>query len=190
MSEEAEVIQFREYADQDLPEALKLQVLCFLRIVWPDGFTGPNQFRDQITDPDLHPHHLLYAAGEQLVSHLELITTTVTVNGGQYRVQSPTSVLTYPAFRAAGWSTRLNREAAARIDSGDADVGVLMCRADLIDFYRRTGWTHASGASIVAGPDGDTWTAEDVLMTRSTSPRSAQFLENVRHHPMRVASEW
>lgn len=190
MADDAAAIQFREYADQDLPETLKLQVLCFLRIVWPDGFTGPDQFRDQITDPGLQPHHLLYVAGTQLVSHLELITTTVTVNGVDYRVQSPTSVLTYPAYRGGGWSTRLNREAAARIDSSDAHIGVLMCGTDLIDFYRRTGWTHASRASIVVGPDGDTWKSDDVLMTRSTSRRSVQFLEDVRHHPMRVASEW
>jgi len=130
------------------------------------------------------------AAGTQLVSHLELITTTVTVDGGRYRVQSPTSVLTYPAFRGAGWSTRLNQEAAARIDRSDADIGILMCRADLIDFYRQTRWTHAAGASIIAGPDTDTWESDDVLMTRSTSTRSAQFLKSVRHHPVRVASEW
>lgn len=190
MSEDATAIQFRVYADQDLPEVWKLQVPCFLRIVWPGGFTGSDQFRDQVTDPALQPHHLPYAAGTQLVSHLELVTTTVTVNDTGYRVQRPTSVLTYPAFRGAGWSTGLNREAVARIDSSDADIGVLMCGADLIDFYRRTGWTHASGASIVAGPDGGTWTSEDVLMTRSISPRSVQFLDGLSRHPMRVASEW
>ena len=184
------VIEFREYSDHDLPEVLQLQVLCFLRIVWPDGFAGPNRFRHQITDPELHPRHLLYSAGSQLVSHLELITTMVSVNHRQYRVQSPTSVLTYPAFRGEGWSTRLNLEAAARIDSSGADIGVLMCGPDLIDFYRRAGWTHAVGARIVAGPDGATWTSQDVLMTRPTSPNSSKFVEDLDRHSMRVATEW
>lgn len=58
-----------------------------------------------------------YAAGTQLVSHLEIITTTVTVNQIDYQVQSPTSVMTYPAFRREGWSSRLSRQAAERIDN-------------------------------------------------------------------------
>lgn len=190
MSEPAREITFHEYEDRDLPESLRLQVLCFLRIVWPDGFIGPNRFRDQITDPGLHPHHLVYASGTQLVSHLEIITTTVAVNQVAYRVQSPTSVMTYPAFRREGWSTRLNAEAVGRIDRGGADIGVLTCAPELINFYHRIGWTHVPGAAIVAGPDGDTWTADDVLLIRRTSSRSVQFLEDLGHHPMRVAGEW
>jgi hypothetical protein len=183
-------IEFHEYSDGDLPEPLRLQALCFLRILWPEGFTGPNRFRDQITDPGLRPRHLLYAAGTQLVSHVEVITTTVTVNEIEYRVQSPTSVLTYPAFRGEGWSTRLNTEAAERIDTGGADIGLLLCAPDLIKFYGRAGWIHASEATVVAGPDGGTWTSDDVLLTRPTSPKSKRFLEDLRHHPMRIADEW
>lgn len=190
MSDDAAAIQFREYADRELPEPIRLQALCFLRIVWPGGFTGANRFRDQITNPELRPHHLLFVAGTQLISHLEIITTTVTVNQTEYLVQSPTSVMTYPAFRGEGWSTRLNLRAAEKIDRGGADVGVLMCAPELVNLYSRAGWKHEPGATIVAGSDGESWTSSDVLLTRSTSPRSRMFLEGLRHHPLRVASEW
>lgn len=184
------MIEFQEYSDEAFPEPLRLQALCFLRITWPEGFTGPNRFRDQITDPGLRPHHLVFVAGSQLVSHLEIITTTVTVNGAEYEVQSPTSVMTYPAFRGDGWSTRLNLRAAERIDKSDADIGLLMCAPALIDFYRRAGWSHAWRATIVAGPEGHTWTCDDVLLTRATSTRSARFLADLEHHPLRIAKEW
>ncbi len=190
MSDDDAAIQFHEYADPDLPEPLRIQVLDFLRIVWPEGFTGPNRFRDWTTEPDKAPRHLLYAAGTQIVSHLELITTTVTVNTVEYRVESPTAVLTYPAFRGEGWSGRLNMLAVEAIDVSGADIGVLTCAPALIGFYRRAGWTYAAGASIVAGPDGATWTSDDVLLTRPTSPSSARFLHDIKTHPMRIVDEW
>jgi hypothetical protein len=190
MSEDDAAIRFREYSDANLPEPLRIQVLSFLRIVWPEGFIGPNRFRDWITKPHMQAHHLLYAAGTQLVSHLEIITATVTVNHVQYRVLSPTTVLTYPAFRREGWSSRLNARAAERIDNSTADIGVLTCTPNLIDFYSRAGWTLAPGAASVAGPDGYTWTSNDVLLTRPTSAKSTRFLEDLKQHPMRVVDEW
>ncbi|TCC56106.1 GNAT family N-acetyltransferase [Kribbella pittospori] len=183
-------IDFCEYADDHLPEVLKAQVLSFLRITWPDGFTGPNRFRDWTSHPDLRPHHLLYAAGSQLVSHLEIITTTVSVDEEQYVVQSPTAVLTFPAFRGEGWAGRLVAAAVARIDAGQADVGVLTCGPHLVEFYSRAGWELAPGATIVAGEDGSTWVSDDVLLTRSVGPRSAAFKASLREHPLRAADEW
>ncbi|WP_327639317.1 GNAT family N-acetyltransferase [Kribbella sp. NBC_00482] len=183
-------IELRECADEHLPEVLKAQVVSFLRIIWPEGFTGPNRFRDWTSRPDLRPHHLLYAAGSQLVSHLEIITTTVSVGGEQYVVQSPTAVMTFPAFRGEGWAGRLVAAAVARIDAGQADVGVLTCGPHLVEFYSRAGWELAPGASILAGADGSTWVSDDLLLTRSVGPRSAAFRASLREHPMRVADEW
>ena len=65
-----------------------------------------------------------------------------------------------------------------------------MCAPALIDFYRRAGWSHAWRATIVAGPEGHTWTCDDVLLTRATSTRSARFLADLEHHPLRIAKEW
>lgn len=105
----------------------------------PMDSPGPTGFaiRSPTQDSD---HHLLYAAGTQLASHLEIITTTVTVKI-EYQMQSPTSVMAYPAFRGEGWSTRLNVQAAERIDTGRPDIGVLICAPELMNFYSRAGWT-------------------------------------------------
>jgi len=168
MSLDNSAIQLHHYSDADLPEVLRIQVLDFLRIVWPDGFTGVNRFRDWTTNPAMRPHHLLYAADWQLISHVEVITATVSVNYVEYRMASPTAVFTYPAFRGEGWSSRLNALAAELIDASDAEIGLLTCAPRLIDFYSRAGWTHAEGTPIIAGPDGATWTSEDVLLTRPT----------------------
>jgi hypothetical protein len=62
-------VEFAEYSDADLPALLRWQVLSFLRIVWPEGFTGPSRFRDWTSHPDLAPHHLIYAAGPPTTSY-------------------------------------------------------------------------------------------------------------------------
>src|SRR5215472_9491980 len=180
MSPDDSTIQFHEHPDADLPEVFRIQVLDFLRIVWPGGFAGPNRFRDWTTDPAMKPYHLLYAAGQQLISHLEVVTTTVSVNAVEYRVVSPTAVLTYPAFRGEGWSSRLNVRAVELVDASGADIGMLTCAPNLIGFYSRAGWVYAHGTSIIAGPDEATWTSQDVLLTRPTSPNSARFLREIK----------
>jgi|SRR5215469_1672397 len=190
MTADDSAIQFHEYPDADLPEVFRIQVLDFLRIVWPGGFTGVNRFRDWTTNHAMKPHHLLYAADRQLISHVEVITATVSVNSVEYLVASPTAVLTYPAFRGEGWSSRLNARAVELVDASDADIGLLTCAPNLIDFYIRAGWTHAQGTPIIAGPNGATWTSDDVLLTRPISPGSARFLRDIKDHPLRVADEW
>ena len=190
MSEAQVPIRFAEYTDSELPDLLRAQVLAFLRIVWPDGFVGPNRFRSWTSHPSMTPFHQLYVAGSQLVSHLEIVTVPVTVNDRQYRAVSPTAVLTYPAFRGEGWSSRLNAAAVRWIDDSDADIGLLTCSHDLIGFYSRAGWTHAREATIVAGPEGETWVSDDVLLTRSLGERSRQPLLDLRQHPLRVQDEW
>ena len=190
MSEAEGPIEFAEYTDSELPDLLRAQVLAFLRIVWPDGFVGPNRFRTWTSHPSLKPFHQLYAAGSQLVSHLEVVTVPFTVNDRRYRAVSPTAVMTYPEFRGEGWSSRLNAAAVRWIDTSDADLGLLTCSPELIGFYAKAGWTHAQDATIVAGPDGATWVPDDVLSTRSLGERSRQPLNDLRQHPLRVQDEW
>lgn len=190
MADGSTEIKFAEYSDPDLPDLLRVQVLSFLRIVWPDGFRGPNQFRDWTSHRRFQPHHLLYAADSQLVSHLELVSATAQVNDLSYRVLSPTAVLTYPAFRGQGWASRLNLAALDRVDRSDADIGVLTCSPQLVGFYEKVGWSPAREAVVVAGSGSSTWVSEDQLLTRSTGPRSTEFLAALRDNPMRVEDEW
>ncbi|WP_114558189.1 GNAT family N-acetyltransferase [Desertihabitans aurantiacus] len=190
MAEASVPIEFAEYADDELPELLRVQVLDFQRIVWPEGFAGANRFRTWTSHPSTAPIHQLYAAGSQLVSHLEIVTVTVTVDGHEYRAVSPTAVLTYPAFRREGWSTRLNARAVQRIDRSTADIGLLTCSPELAPFYGRVGWTLARDVPVIVGPEGRTWQSEDVLLTRAIGSRSRDALERLQDHPLRIQEEW
>jgi predicted acetyltransferase len=125
-----------------------------------------------------------------LVSHLEIVTFDVRVDGHANRAVSPTAVLTYPAFRGEGWGRRLNTAALDRIDRSGADIGLLTCAPTLVAFYEGAGWELAAGARVVAGPDEASWASDDVLLTRSLGQRSQQLLSALKLHPLRVSDEW
>jgi GNAT superfamily N-acetyltransferase len=186
----ASPITYAEYAAGELPDVLRLQVLDFLRIVWPDGFVGPNRFRDAITRPELSWRHLIFAARDQLISHLELVRTEVDHAGASYRIVSPTGVLTYPAFRGEGWMSRLLAAAMRRIDGEDCDAGLLFCRPGLVDFYARAGWAPVPDVAVVAGPDGATWVSSESVLIRPVGERGDDLRRSLAGSTLRIADEW
>ena len=183
-------ITYAEYAAAELPDVLRLQVLDFLRIVWSEGFVGENRFRDSITRPELSWRHLIFAAGDQLVSHLELVRTEIDHGGSTYRILSPSGVLTYPAFRGEGWMSSLLAAAMRRIDGEDCDAGLLFCRPGLVDFYARAGWTSVPDATVVAGPDGATWVSSESVLIRPVGARGDDLRRSLPGATLRIDDEW
>jgi aminoglycoside phosphotransferase (APT) family kinase protein len=134
---ESDIVRFVEYSDDALPDGLKWQILSFLRIVFPDGFVGANRYRDTITQPKHHPHHLLYVANDLVVSHVEVVHRQIEHEGATYTACAPTGVLTFPSFRQEGWGGKLVRQAACRIEASGVDLGLICCGPKNVGFYVR-----------------------------------------------------
>lgn len=179
-------VRYVEYGPGDLPSLLKAQVLSFLRIVWPEGFTGELRYRDWITNPAYAPHHLLYVAGDLVVSHLEIVHVALSHEGTTYKVAAPTSVLTFPQFRNEGWAGRLVAAACRRIEAGDADLGLICCEPHNQPFYAKaSGWPTMPEATVMAG---DTPTGQAILM-RLLTPKARQHQDDFRRSPIRLEDE-
>ncbi len=147
-----DLVKLVEFDDDALPAALKWQVLSFLRIVWPEGFTGPLRFRDWITDPARRPYHLLHVARDLVISHLEIVEPSVDLDGVGYTTGALTGVLTFPSFRRQGWGGRLVGHAARLIEASDVDLGLICCEPHNADFYAAAaGWQRIPGARVVLG---------------------------------------
>ena len=78
-------VRLGEFDDESLPAVLRWQVFSFLRIIWPEGFTGELRYRDWITNPVYQPYHLLYVAGDPVVSHLEIVQRLLDHEGVKYK---------------------------------------------------------------------------------------------------------
>ncbi|MET9271135.1 GNAT family N-acetyltransferase [Kribbella sp. NPDC003557] len=175
-----EEVRYVEYGPGTLPPLLKAQVLSFLRIVWPEGFTGALRYRDWITNPAYEPHHLLYVAGDLVVSHLEIVHLDVQHEGTTYAVAAPTSVLTFPSFHGEGWAGRLVTTACRRIESSTADLGLICCEPHNQPFYTRTsGWPAVPEARILA--DGTPTSQAVLIRLLSEKARKADFRTSPLH---------
>lgn len=189
---DTEEIGFVEFDDESFPVELKAQVLSFLRLRWPEGFSGDLRYRDWITRPEHLPHHLLYVAHGLVVSHLEIVRLALEHQGVRYQVGSLTSVLTFPSFRGEGWATKLVREAGRRIDHSDADIGIVFCDPALSGFYAACGWTPMPHARTLVGGDGPANATEssELLLMRFLSDRGRRCRDGFLRSPLWIEDEW
>ena len=189
MTARSEEPRFVEYADDALPADLRWQVLSFLRVVWPEGFTGDLRYRDEITNPEYHPYHLLYVAGDLVVSHLEIVDHEVECDGLTYQAQALTSVLTFPSFRREGWAGRIVKTACGRIEAGGADLGLICCSPENVAFYAAaSGWAPVP-AQVVVGEGENTWQSGQSALVTLLSDRGKRGRDAFGRSPLRLRDE-
>ena len=73
------------FASQDVPEKLKCQILSFVRIEWPELFSGENRLRDWTSRPELHPVTFLIEEDGVLISRLEVVWDVLRHAGEEYK---------------------------------------------------------------------------------------------------------
>lgn len=165
-------------------------MLSFLRIVWPEGFTGDLRHRDWITNPDYQPYHLLYVAGSLVVSHLEIVDHEVECDGMTYQAKALTGVLTFPSFRREGWAGRLVRTACGRIESGGADLGLICCSPENAGFYAgASGWAPISGARVMVGDEENAWPTGQSALATFLTEKGRRGHEAFSRSPLRLRDE-
>ena len=187
----SEEVRLVEFDDESLPPVLKWQVLSFLRIVWPEGFTGELRSRDWITNPAYQPYHLLYVAGDLVVSHLEIVQRLLDHEGVAYRAYAPTGVLTFPSFRREGWAGKLVQHASRSIETSDADLGLICCQPENAGFYARSaGWDLIPAARILVGDDREhAEQTPQVLLARFLSEKAQAGQDSFNRSPVWLKDE-
>jgi hypothetical protein len=142
-------IQDRTYPHEHLPRELEIQVLAFIRIVWPDALVGDERFRSRMWD-EPSPTHFVRSAGDVLVSHAQVFDLEFEGDDGVVRIGGVGAVMTYPAFRGEGHGGAVMRRAAEHIEALD-DVGVLFCDESNVPFYSRLGWSRLEPGRVRVG---------------------------------------
>lgn len=160
----------------DLPPLIKQQIIDFLRINYPEGFKGKNQFRDWTSNSDhSNTSHIVIAENNRVISHTEILWKSLKHNNIHYKVYGLSGVLTYPEFRNMGYGTQVVAEGTRFIQDSDADIGMFHCDCSLKEFYASNGWIPMDTATTLIG-DRDHPTASDEMLMM-------QFLtEKARSH--------
>lgn len=167
-----------------LPASIKQQILDFLRINYPEGFMGDNQFRDWTSTPENHPAHLVIIEHDRVISHTEILWKMIEHHGRPYKVYGLSGVLTYPEFRGHGYGVKIVAAGTEYIRQTDADVGMFHCDAALKPFYERLGWTPMETAVTLVGDKDNPVPADELLMMLFLSETAQRHRENFETHPI------
>lgn len=138
------------FASQDVPERFKCQILSFVRIEWPELFSGEQRLRDWTSRPELHPVTLLIEEEGVLISRLEVVWDTLPHMGEVYKTYGLSGVFTYPAFRKQGYGLQLVRSAKDYIQRR-ADADIVLFHSILKGFYEQAGFERMEGLVTLIG---------------------------------------
>jgi aminoglycoside 2'-N-acetyltransferase I len=108
--------------------------------------------------------HVLVWIGRRLVSHVEIIERTGTVDGRAVRLGGIGGVASAPEWRGRGHATRAMEEATRFLCTElNAEFGLLLCGQEMTPFYRRLGWKTVDGPLVFDQPAGKV-TQDGVVM--------------------------
>jgi len=127
------------YPRRELPREIEIQVLDFMRLAWPDLFSGGDRIRDRLHEAP-NAVHFVRRIGDLLVSHVHVLPVSIDLDGRLLRIGGVSNVMTYPEFRGQGHASALMLAAGTHIIAGDFDLGMLFCDPENAQFYERLGW--------------------------------------------------
>jgi GNAT superfamily N-acetyltransferase len=165
------MIQEIVYPSSELPVHLKYQILSFLRIVWPEGFTGKNRLRDWISREEDHSVSIMLVEQDILISHTEVVWKYLDHAGETYKAYGLSGVFTYPAFRGQGYGRRIVDRGTAYIEASDADIGIFHCDPSLKEFYAESGWIPMERAVTLVGSKDHPKISNELMMMRFLSEK-------------------
>lgn len=144
------MIKHHLYESQAVPENLKCQILSFVRIEWPELFSGERRLRDWTSKPELQPITLLIEEEGVLISRLEVVWDVLHYEGEEYKTYALSGVFTYPAFRKQGYGLHLVQLAKDYIEQqGDADI--VLFHSTLKGFYEQAGFERMESLVTLIG---------------------------------------
>jgi len=127
------------FDSRDVPERFQCQILSFVRIEWPELFSGDQRLRDWTSRPELHPVTFLLEEEGVLISRLEVVWDVLQHAGETYITYGLSGVFTYPAFRKQGYGLQLVRSAKDYIEQR-RDADIVLFHSTLKGFYEQAGF--------------------------------------------------
>ena len=110
---------------------------------------------------------ILYKEGDTIISFYNIIERDILIDDKSCKVAGINNVITPPAFRGKGYSTKLLNDTTPFIfDELRATHGLLLCADAMIPFYQRLGWYTVNSQVYFDQPSGrKRWTANIMLLS-------------------------
>ncbi len=183
------MVEQQLYTSETLPAALHCQIVSFLRVVWPEGFCGPNRLRTWISSDPARTRHIVLVEEGVLIGHTEVRWKTLEHAGETYTVAGLCDVFTYPSFRDLGYGRRIVEAGTAYIRATDADLGILYCAHPLCDFYAASGWIAMDEVTTLIGDMNAPERSREVMMLLVLSSKGQRARDAFGSTPLYFGEE-
>jgi aminoglycoside 2'-N-acetyltransferase I len=140
--------QILTFAQDELPDELRVQVLALHRQAWPPS--GPER-TGPAHDPALSPVSMTLVDGGRVLAALDILSKEIEHAGERYAASGLSTVVTDEAERGRGYGRRLVLAAREAIAASGADLGIFTCDRPLGAFYESAGWSLLPGTVLVGG---------------------------------------
>lgn len=181
------------YRSRDLPPLVKAQILAFMRIEWTGGYSGEQQFRDEVWpegEADNTVHFVLEERGF-VISQAGVVWKTITPDGVTYKTGGLTGVLTFPDFARRGHGTRVVEAATKYIAEAGADIGLTTCEPALRSFYARAGWLPLPNTTLLFGDVASPVAVDELVLMLFVSEKAKRGRQSFEGRQVYVgANTW
>lgn len=171
------------WSPQELPDAYRLQIIAYMRQVWPQGFRGDNRLRNWIHPLSDHPRHFVGLLPNGAVAgHASALWRDFFAYGEKWKVGGLSGVFTFEHLVREGWGTALITAAEQHLQTLSLDAALFCCQQELLPFYTRVGWQPLSGAVLTVGnpPEPET----EAVLFRPYSSRAKTLLQKMETTPL------
>jgi GNAT superfamily N-acetyltransferase len=179
------------YRSSDLPWLVKCQIHSFMRIEWTGGYTGEQQFRDEVWpegEAQSTVHFVLEERGF-VISHAGVVWKRIEHDGENYETGGLTGVLTFPDFRRRGYGTQVIEAATRYIVEKGVDIGLTTSHLRL--FYTRMGWIPMEMTNIMHGDPTSPTVVDELVLMLFLSEKGKEGRRTFEDRPIYVgANSW
>lgn len=142
-----------EYAEGDVPIALRRQVLAIQDEAWPSVDGTPS--RGLVHDPTLGPWSVLLVRDREVVAACDVLSMDLRHAGRTWRASGLSTLVTAPAARRQGHGLRMVRAAIDVAFARGAAVVLFTCDPPIVELYLRAGCRVLEGAVLIGGTRDD-----------------------------------
>ena len=183
--EDTRMIKQHLFESQNVPESFKCQILSFVRIEWPELFSGERRLRDWTSKPELHPVTLLIEEEGVLISRLEVVWDVLHHAGEEYKTYGLSGMFTYPAFQKQGYGLQLILSAKDYIEQrGDADI--VLFHSTLKGFYEKAGFERMEHLVTLIGNPQNLERSDETGFMLFVSEKGKRGINNFKKGPVYV----
>lgn len=145
------MVELVTYAQENLPAALKHQVITMLDRVWPRALPDARSAEHPLHDPNTHPTCMMLMKDGTLVAYTGVPWKMIEHANETYTAYGLSCVMSHPDFRGQGYGRQMVDAATAFIKSNNPDLGIFTCDPPLQPFYEGSGWTIIENSPLIGG---------------------------------------